>query len=77
MKECFNWRYYVIYALFTIGLMSLFIVFGDDDRPMGQWIKIRLYFPIISAVSFYATCRLKSYWESKGEITKFSTPEID
>lgn len=72
MKALLNWRYYVIYGLFAIGLYSLLAISGNDDRPLGAWIEIRLYLALISATSFYTLRRLRIYWESKGKIPEFT-----
>lgn len=72
MKAIFNWRYYAIYALFAIGLISLLFIFGDDERPLGAWLETRLYLAIIAAGSFYTMHRLRLHWEAKGEIPEFS-----
>lgn len=72
MKAIFNWRYYVIYALFSIGIISLLFIFSEDDRPLGAWIEMRIYLAIISAASFYIMHRLRTCWTAKGELPEFS-----
>lgn len=71
MKAIFNWRYYVIYALFSVGLMSLLLIVGEDERPLGAWLETRLYLAAICAASFYTMNRLRLYWEAKGEIKSY------
>ncbi len=72
MKAILNWRYYVMFALLAIGMVSTLAIFSEDSRPLGEWIEIRVYLSIIAAASFYVMNRLRIRWESKGEIPEFT-----
>lgn len=72
MKAIFNWRYYVIFALLTIGLLSFLAIGAKDNLPLEMWIKLRVYLAITAFVSFFTLNRLRIYWEKKGEIPEFT-----
>lgn len=72
MKAIFNWRYYVIFVLLAIGLLSFLAIGADDNRPLGAWIELRLYLALIAFGSFYAMNRLRIHWEKKGDIPEFT-----
>lgn len=35
MKILLNWRYYVLFALFSLGFLALMVVFGDPAENMS------------------------------------------
>ena len=72
MKAIFNWRYYVIFALLAIGLLSFLAIGAEDSLPLGAWIKLRIYLAIIAFGSLYAMNRLRIHWEKEGKITEFT-----
>ena len=70
MKSLLNWRYYVIYALLAVGCISVLAIFSEEERPLAQWIEVRIYLALIATVSFYVMNRLRIRWESRGEIAE-------
>lgn len=68
MKQLFNWRQWVLYALFVIGFSAVILVFGDDERPMAQWIEVRVYLALIAFACFYPLRKLTKKWEREGKI---------
>lgn len=68
MKSTLNWRQWVLYLLFVIGLMAVMLIFGDDEPPMAQWIEVRIYFAAIATACFYPLCKLTKKWEREGKI---------
>lgn len=75
MKQLKNWRYWIIYTLFSVGFFSLLLIFSDDNRALAEWIEIRCYLAIITIASFYTLNRLRVRWESSGKIDKFLNPK--
>ena len=70
MKSLLNWRYYVIYALLAVGIISILGIFSEEERPFAEWVKVRVYLALIATVSFYVMNRLRVRWESRGEIAE-------
>ena len=70
MKSLLNWRYYVIYALLAIGIISVLGIFSEEERPFAEWLKVRVYLALIATASFYVMNRLRIRWESRGEIAE-------
>lgn len=68
MKQLLNWRQCVLYALLAIGFFAVILIFGDDERPMSQWIEVRIYLAAIAAACFYPLCKLTKKWEREGKI---------
>lgn len=75
MKAIFNWRYFVLYALFMVGVVSLIFISADDERSLGAFIETRLYLALISIMSFYLMNKLRVRWESQGKTPKFINPK--
>lgn len=69
MKEILNWRWWIIYTLLSVGLLALFAIFGDDERPLEAWIEVRIYLAILSFACLYTMHRLRQNWEIKGKIS--------
>lgn len=64
MKELFfSWRWWVQFTLFSAGAFAVMLIFGDDDRPLAQWLEIRAYLAAFAAVCFYTLARLIKRWE--------------
>ena len=72
MKTLKNWRYYVIFALLTTGVLSFLFIGAEDNLPLREWIELRLYLALLGFGSFYTMNRLRIYWEKKGDIPKFT-----
>lgn len=76
-----NWRYYVMFTLFSVGFVALMVVFGDPAEDMSFFREemIRLCALCISAVAFYILYLCTRYWESKDLIPEFtrSGEELD
>lgn len=68
MKQLLNWRQCVLYALLAIGIFAVILIFGDDERPMAQWIEVRIYLTLIAAACFYPLGRLTKRWQNKGKV---------
>lgn len=68
MKRFLNWRQWVLYALFAIGFFAVMLFFGEDERPMGQWIEARIYLALIATACFYPLFKLTNKWEREGKI---------
>lgn len=73
MKSLLNWRQWELYALFAIGFFAVILIFGEDERPMAQWIEVRIYLVLVAVACFYPLCRLVKKWEREGKI---KTPTI-
>lgn len=68
MKSLLNWRQGVLYTLFVVAFFAAILIFGDDERPLGAWIEVRVYLFAIASGCFYALCRLARKWEREGKI---------
>lgn len=68
MKIISTWRCLIVYTLLCIGLLSLLAIFADDNRPLGEWLKIRVCLGAVSAVSFYVMHRLRLLWECNDKV---------
>lgn len=68
MKELFNWRYYVLYTLFGVGLWSFLFIAAQDNRPLGAWIETRLYLAVIGFACFMALGKLHNKWSREGKV---------
>lgn len=68
MKRLLNWRQWVLYALFTIGFFTVILIFGDDERPMAQWLEARIYLSLIATACFYPPCKLTKKWGREGKV---------
>lgn len=73
MKRFLNWRQWVLYALFAIGFFAVILIFGDDERPMAEWIEVRIYLALIATVCFYPLSKLTKKWEREGKIKTTQT----
>ncbi|MCX4285419.1 hypothetical protein [Duncaniella dubosii] len=74
MKILLNWRYYVLFALFSLGFLALMVVFGDPAENMSLLREemIRLAAAAVSFVSFYILHLCVKYWESRDLIPEFT-----
>ena len=75
MKALLNWRYYVLTALFTVIFLSVALIFGEDERPLGQWAETRVYLAAFSCVCGFALGRLSKKWEREGKLPEFTNQE--
>lgn len=68
MKSLFNWRQWVLYALFATGFFAVMLIFSNDERPISEWIEVRVYLALIAFACFYPLCKLTKKWEREGKI---------
>lgn len=68
MKQLLNWRQWVLYVLFAVGFFAVVLIFGEDERPMGEWIEARIYLAVLAAACFYPLCKLTKKWERENKI---------
>lgn len=73
MEQLLNWRQWVLYALFTAGFFAVVLIFSEDERPLAQWMEVRIYLALIATACFYPLCKLPKKWEREGKI---KTPAI-
>lgn len=72
MKVLLNWRYYIITALFAVGVLAIAAIFGEDNRPLFEWICARIGYAGIAAVAFYIMAKLTAIWSALGEIPEMT-----
>lgn len=72
MKALLNWRYYVMTTLLSIGIISVMMIAGEDDRSLLDWLIIRLILGVVSVACFYALSKLTTKWERENLIPEFS-----
>ncbi len=78
LKVLRNWRYYVMFALSTVGFLFSLAAAGEEPVvPMTfaaeMWLRFKL--AVVAASSWYAFYRCVKYWEAKGQIPEFSNME--
>lgn len=66
-KEIFNYRYYVLFALF---FTSVVFIFGErvEDMPIFKWVYLFVADKAFGFLCGYAVYRLVKFWDSKGKI---------
>ena len=57
MKILLNWRYYVLFALFSLGFLALMVVFGDPAENMSL-LREEMIRLAAAAVESFATAAL-------------------
>lgn len=72
MKTILNWRLWVLCTLLAIGFFAVILIFGDDERPMRQWIEARICLALVAAACFYPLCRLTKKWEGEGKLSEYT-----
>lgn len=74
MKALLNWRYYVMFALFVVGLLALTRAFGEQPTAQSdlEWFKQFALSFSVSAGCFYTLGRLTKRWEARGEIPQLT-----
>ena len=68
MKSLLNWRQWELYALFVIGFFAVILIFGEDERPISEWIEVRIYLAAIAVACFHTLWKLTKKWEREGKI---------
>lgn len=65
MKVIYNWRYYVMTALFAVGLLCLMAACGEPSEAMSAAKLTDLTFGYFAASMgcFYALYRLARRWK--------------
>lgn len=76
MKALLNWRYYVLTALFAAIFLSVALIFGEDERPLGQWVVTRVYLAAFTCVCGFAFGRLSKKWECEGKVPELTNNKI-
>ena len=62
MKQIFNWRWWVLSALLTVGFLMVALMFGEDNLPLIEFIEVRIYLAIAAFACFYTLGRLTKRW---------------
>ena len=63
MKQIFNWRWWVLSALLSVGFLMVALMFGEDDLPLIEFIEVRICLAIAASACFYALGRLTKRWQ--------------
>lgn len=72
MKALLNWRYYVMTALFFVGLLAVARAFSLPDNMSGlEWSKQFLLSLSVGVPALIALGRLTYLWSRKGKIPEF------
>lgn len=74
MKVLTNYRYYVLFVVFAVGMLGTFAV-PDDNLPGCAWTWILFSTKAVGFAAFYLFGRLVNRWEKRGtipELTKFT-----
>jgi len=69
-----NWRYYVMLALSSIGILFLLASGGDpvEEMSFAKEMFLHLLYFGISMLAFYILKRAVNFWESKNLIPEFT-----
>lgn len=70
MKQLLSWRQLTLYVLFAVGFLAVVLVFAEDERPLDEWIAVRIGLVIISTACFYPMAKLTRKWEHEGKIPR-------
>lgn len=76
MKALLNWRYYVLTALFAAIFLSVALIFGEDERPLGQWVVTRVCLAAFTCVCGFVLGRLSKKWERDGKVPELTNNKI-
>ena len=74
MKAIYNWRYYVMTALFAIGMICLMAACGEPSQTMSsaKLTAISWGYFAASMGCFYTLHRLTRRWDAEGSIPEIS-----
>lgn len=74
MKAITNWRYYVMTALFAVGMLCLMAACGEPSAAMStaKLTVITFGYFATSMGCFYVLHRLTRRWEAEGAIPEYS-----
>lgn len=69
-----NWRYYVLFVLFAIGIIGLLAPTGEvpEDISAGVWIVCALSSLAIGFGALYAYDRCVKHWERENKIPELT-----
>ncbi len=70
LNALLNWRYYVLFAIFAAGFLSVTIAFGEPVRPMSGFGAL-IHTAITLAVGiacFHILSRVTEAWKRTGKI---------
>lgn len=68
MKQLFNWRQWVLYALFAGCFYAFLMLCDETDNTMAEFITIRVKAAILMLACGYPLCKLTRKWEREGKI---------
>lgn len=66
MKEIFNYRYYLLFALVTIATICTLTI--SDDEAFDKWIAYFVVTKVIAVALWIVIYRAINYWLPKGRI---------
>lgn len=75
MKALLNWRYYVLTTLFATMFLSVVLIFGEDERPLGQWILTRVCLAAFTYVCGLAFRQLSMKWKREGYMPELTNEQ--
>ena len=77
MKEIFNYRYYLLFALVTIATICTLTI--SDDEAFDKWIAYFVVTKVIAVALWIVIYRAINYWLPKGRISALAdmTEAID
>lgn len=73
-KVLLNWRYYVITALFSLGMLFIMASCGDPVEQMSfaKETFLRLFYFAIGFGLFWVLGQCVKHWEANNEIPEFT-----
>lgn len=73
-KILLNWRYYIIFTLFTFGFLFTIASFGDPVKEMSLTSEmfLRLVYFGLGLGFFWVMAQCVKHWEANDEIPEFT-----
>lgn len=68
MKQLFNWRQWVLYALFAGCFFAFLMMCDESENTLTEFITIRICAIALMFACGYPLCKLTKKWEREGKI---------
>lgn len=70
MKQLLNWRQWVRYVLFAVGVLTFMGATGEPVCKMSstQWTLVFILYVAVGTACFFTMHKLTKRWEREGKI---------
>lgn len=69
MNTKFNLRKASLFTLLGVTACSVLLIFADDNRPLSDWIEVRIYLAAVACVCGFTLRKLTQKWTAEGKIS--------